>query len=66
MSPTHANKLGVRIMCRMRFCRIEGPKQTASLACRPPRLRPLCATASAGTLDQWVKRSSRPPLWTAT
>jgi hypothetical protein len=40
------------IMCRMRSCRIERPKQAASPACRPPRSRPSCATASAGTLQQ--------------
>ena len=47
------------IMCRMRSCRIERPKQTASPACRPPRSRPSCATASAGTLQQWVMGSLR-------
>ena len=36
---------------------IARPKPAASRACRPPRSRPSCATASAGTLQQWVKRS---------
>ena len=45
-------------MCRMRSRRIEGPTQGASPAYRPPRSRPSCATASAGILDRWVKRSS--------
>jgi hypothetical protein len=36
MSPTHANKRGVRYrMSRMRFCRIARPMQAASPACRP-------------------------------
>jgi len=61
MSPTHANKRGVRYRYYVSHPILQNarPKQAASPACRPPRLRPSCAKGSAGTLQQWVMGSLR-------
>ncbi len=68
MSPTHANKRGVRYRYYVSHAilQIEGSKQAALPACRPQRSRPLCATASAGILDRWVMGSLRRLPRTAT
>jgi hypothetical protein len=61
MSPTHSNKQGVRYRyyVRTRCCSIERRKPAASRACRLPRSRRSCSTASADTLLQLVNPSLR-------
>ena len=68
MSPTHANKRGVRYRYYVSHAILQNRKarQAASPACRPPRSRPSCATASAGTLQQWTQQNPRPRLRTAS
>jgi hypothetical protein len=68
MSPTHANKRGVRYRYYVSHAILQNRKaeQATSPACRLPRLRPSCAKGSAGTLQQWVMASLRPLPRTAT
>ena len=68
MSPTHSNKLGVRYRYYVSQAILQNRKAEAGSVARvpAPEIETLYATASAGTLDQWVKRSSQPPLRSAS